>query len=326
MVEKSSEGMALADLKGKLIFANKTWCDMHNYKNLKDLLGKDIAIFHNKKQFRNEVIPFNEKVKKHGTFSGEVGHVTKEGNPFPTTMSSTILKDEQGNPYAIAGVARNIAERKKAETILQKHTLQLETLQRITAVLSTSLELDVVLQLILKQIAKAIPYDSASIFLIENNELKIAIVNGLSPDLIGQIFPMDEPLFKEINSTLKPMVISDPHSDPRFEGWGGTADIRSWMCTPLIVRDVMIGYLTLDSYQPNAYAAEQIELIQLFVAQAAQAINNARMYESVMKKTIELESFNKIVVNRELKMIELKKKINELLSELGKEAKYKIVE
>ena len=42
-------------------------------------------------------------------------------------------------------------------------------------------------------------------------------------------------------------------------------------------------------------------------------------------KVDELNRFNKINIDRELKMIELKSEINDLLKELGKEAKYKIV-
>ncbi len=47
--------------------------------------------------------------------------------------------------------------------------------------------------------------------------------------------------------------------------------------------------------------------------------------EELKKKTKELEGFNKLAVGRELKMIELKKEINALLGELGKEPGYKIV-
>lgn len=51
-----------------------------------------------------------------------------------------------------------------------------------------------------------------------------------------------------------------------------------------------------------------------------------RAEEELHKRLKELEIFNRISVGRELKMIELKKEINELLEKYGKESKYKIAE
>jgi PAS domain S-box-containing protein len=118
VVEQSTEGMAIADLEGNLIFINKAWCEMHGYKSPEELLGKSLAISHNQEQLENEVKPFNKKVMELGAYSGEVGHITKDGKAFPTLMTTTLLKDKQGKPYALAGIARDINERKKAEEAL----------------------------------------------------------------------------------------------------------------------------------------------------------------------------------------------------------------
>lgn len=48
--------------------------------------------------------------------------------------------------------------------------------------------------------------------------------------------------------------------------------------------------------------------------------------EEILKKNQELEKINSFMINRELKMIELKKEVNSLLKELGREEKYKINE
>jgi len=119
IVEQSTEGMALSDLNGKLLFVNNAWCKMHGYKNLKEIIGKNLSIFHNKEQLANEVIPFNEKVKKFGTHSGEVWHIDKKGKSFPTLMTSTVLRDEKEKPFAISAVATDITDRKKAEQALK---------------------------------------------------------------------------------------------------------------------------------------------------------------------------------------------------------------
>lgn len=49
-----------------------------------------------------------------------------------------------------------------------------------------------------------------------------------------------------------------------------------------------------------------------------------RMERELQNNIAELEQFNKMAVGRELKMIELKSEVNDLLSELGREEKYQI--
>lgn len=133
VIKQSTEGMAVADLKGNIIFANEAWSSMHGYKSPKELFGKNLSIFHNKEQIEKEVTPFNKKVIELGAFSGEVWHITKDGKPFPTLMATSLLKDEQGKPYAIAGIAMNITGRKKDEKDLKESEERYRTLYTTSA-------------------------------------------------------------------------------------------------------------------------------------------------------------------------------------------------
>ncbi|MCJ7802492.1 MAG: PAS domain S-box protein [Candidatus Marinimicrobia bacterium] len=128
IVEQTAEGIAQADLNGKIIFVNKAWSDMHGYSNPNECLNKNLSIFHNKEQIENEVIPFNEKVNKYGTYKGEVGHITKDGKQFITLMTTTLLKNTQGKPFAIAGFAQDITERKLADITIRESEEKFRTI------------------------------------------------------------------------------------------------------------------------------------------------------------------------------------------------------
>ncbi len=120
VVEQLAEGMAIADMDANLLFANSKWISMHGYENEEKLIGKTLSIFHNKKQIEEDVKPFNLKVKEKGHHSGEVGHIRKDGSIFPTRMTTTLLRDENDVPYAIAGVATDITDQKHSENALME--------------------------------------------------------------------------------------------------------------------------------------------------------------------------------------------------------------
>lgn len=120
VVEQSTEGMAITDLNGKITYVNDAWCKMHGYQDSEKLLGKNLAIFHTKKQVENEVKPFNEKVKEFRTYSGEVEHLTRDGKTFPALMATTLIKDEQGKPVALAGIVKDISHLKRTQEALRE--------------------------------------------------------------------------------------------------------------------------------------------------------------------------------------------------------------
>jgi PAS domain S-box-containing protein len=70
---------------------------------------------------------------------------------------------------------------------------------------------------------------------------------------------------------------------------------------------------------------ENSELIEMFSYQLGQYIERTNAEVALLNKMDEMERFHRLTVNRELKMIELKKEINDLLKLAGKEPKYNIM-
>jgi PAS domain S-box-containing protein len=70
---------------------------------------------------------------------------------------------------------------------------------------------------------------------------------------------------------------------------------------------------------------ENSELIEMFSYQLGQYIERTNAEVALINKMDEMERFHRLTVNRELKMIELKKEINDLLQQAGKEPKYNIM-
>ncbi len=166
-----------------------------------------------------------------------------------------------------------------------------ETLQAALRSLVTVLDLKELLERILEQLAHVVPYDSASVFLREGEQLRIVAVRNHphAEEIVGQTFRVDEDeLFQEILRTRRPLILRDAQADPRFHTWGGTDYVRGWMGVPLIARGQVIGNLTLDSRRPGAYDEEQAALAQAFANQAAIALENARLFEE-LRRSLERE-------------------------------------
>ena len=118
VVEQSSEGIAISDLKGNLLFVNRAFASMHGYKP-DELIGQHLSIFHSAKQLP-AVKAANRKMLDRGEFIGDIWHIRKDGTEFATTMHNSLLRDESGKPIGMIGTLNDITEQKEAEANLLK--------------------------------------------------------------------------------------------------------------------------------------------------------------------------------------------------------------
>ncbi|GAB4540680.1 MAG: hypothetical protein Fur002_07780 [Anaerolineales bacterium] len=174
---------------------------------------------------------------------------------------------------------------------------QADALRAIAQNLNASLSLSSVYDLALQEAAKIIPYDSASIYIVEDGCRKMVAGRGFTntAELLGTTFaltPQEDAIGAELARTFQPLILEDaPLRDPRFNsGAHAQGRIRGFMAAPIIFNNQMIGLITFDSRQPNFYTKEHARLAHAFGTQAATAINNARLFEEVQKRAAELEA------------------------------------
>ena len=115
-VEQTSEGVAVADLQGRVLFSNEAFARMHGYRP-EELVGKHLSVFHVSEQMP-AVEAANGQAKETGVFTGEIGHKRRDGTVFAGWMRNTLLRDEAGAAIGVIGTLRDISEEKRTREAL----------------------------------------------------------------------------------------------------------------------------------------------------------------------------------------------------------------
>ncbi len=190
---------------------------------------------------------------------------------------------------AIAGQAAIAIQNSRLYEQEQYRRRVADTLSEMARIAGASLDFENVTQNLLNQLPKLLTFHTASIQFVDEQGNRTQ-AGGMSlheerkSDLEHPeghfLRPVDEdPLIREIVRKKKPVIIPDTHNDDRWEVLPETRHIRSWLGAPLMVGNTVIGILILDDEAPFTYTEESIPLAESFCAQAAVAIQNARLFE-----------------------------------------------
>ena len=214
--------------------------------------------------------------------------------------------EEQSLLEMLATHAATAIENNRLFESEQKRRQEAENLREAASIISSTLDIDNVVKKILMALKQVIPYDNASVFFHEGDQLRIAMAQGY-PDaqkLTNSSFPADNQLFRLIQETGRPLILEDAQKDPRFQNWGAGSMVHGWMSIPLVIRGKVIGCVTLDSYEPGVYNESIVETAMAFANQAAAGMDNARLFQEQGRRSKIIEALadiaNDIATTREV--------------------------
>ena len=172
-----------------------------------------------------------------------------------------------------------------------------ETLREVGAALTATLDFDTVLDRLLELIARVVPYDSANVMLVDDGRVHIARMCGyeqfgeqVARDIAALSFEVaGTDNLRWMAETRQPLVVPDTAADPGWVKGEASARVRSWAGAPLVVRDQVIAFFSLDKVEPNFYRPGHGERLAAFAAQAALALQNARLFDGLAAEKRRLE-------------------------------------
>jgi diguanylate cyclase (GGDEF)-like protein len=175
---------------------------------------------------------------------------------------------------------------RQSHAVEQRARLQAETLRKIAAALSSTLELSQLLDLVLKHLRELVACDGASIFLLEGDIIRYSASRG-APDPLYPLEPggkwMENRLMRTAAVERRPVFDWDAVEEP---GTAGKMKIRSRALLPLMIRDDVRGFLTVHGIQPNMFDEKEVASVQALGGHVALALENARLYESTRQMAL----------------------------------------
>lgn len=164
---------------------------------------------------------------------------------------------------------------------------ELKALYGIGQAISSSLDLTEVLNEVMDQIIHLTGAERSFLMLVdpETGELKFQAARNMDRETIGaSSFEISRTIVNQVAASGKPVVTTNAQMDPRFKTRESVIgyNLRSILCVPLRVRGRVTGVVYADNrILTGLFSDRDRDLLATFAGQAAIAIENARLFQSV---------------------------------------------
>lgn len=185
-----------------------------------------------------------------------------------------------------------ISERIQAEQVERHNRLLAEALSDTLKALTSTLRFEEVLDRIIANIERVLPFDAVTIMLFEAGEVYIArsrgyVERGLAEYVQNFRYPVGAiQNFSTAVTSAEALVIEDTRTFAQWVDLPEVRWIRAHIQAPIRVRGQVVGLLSLDSEKPGFYTLEHSAPLMDFADQAAIAFQNARLFSELERLAV----------------------------------------
>jgi PAS domain S-box-containing protein len=169
----------------------------------------------------------------------------------------------------------------------EKEHGQLEALYEVSQVVNSTLDLSEVLNIVMDTIISLTEAERGFLMLLdeETGELDFKVARNMDREtLAGSSFEISRTIVNRVAVEGEPILTTNAQADPRFSAQASVVSysLRSILCVPLKVKDKVTGVIYADNrIKAGLFTERDRDLLVAFADQAAMAIENARLFESV---------------------------------------------
>lgn len=166
---------------------------------------------------------------------------------------------------------------------------EVSTLYMLANQVSSSLDLNVVLDSVMDILKRVLDCRGGCIFLLddEGEWLEMRASSGIKPYWQREArMRIGEGISGQVAQTARSVYIPDTQRDPGFLMFDPA--VRSLLVVPLIFKGQVIGTLNVDDDKPNAFSQDVTRLLSIAAAQAAAAIQTAKLYTELKERAEKL--------------------------------------
>ncbi len=220
---------------------------------------------------------------EHENLVGVVESVNRlDGHPF-----------DDDDQFLLANICETASNALHNASLLQteRKVEILQTLVQVSGEITSTLNLDRVLQSVVNHTQAIVPFERAAIALEQRGALQLKAISGMT-----QINPAD-PAVSSLKEMLEWASISteetnvsqhgDQIDDPRpetqakFAAYFSAGGMRGFYALPLIDDQGRLGILSFESSDPDFLTVAHLEIIKVLAGQATVALRNASLYREV---------------------------------------------
>jgi len=298
----SPAGIFRTDANGLTTYVNPTWCRISGLSPEEALGDGWLKAVHPDDRQKLSV-DWKNIAASHIPSQADYRFVRPDGSIAYVIGQAVPEVNAENEVVGYVGTITDVTERVEAEEALRasreaERTARgiKETIQAANLLLTNSLDLKELLNVLLNFMHQIVPYDRARVVLLEEgSRLKLITSRGFDSEIDREVDADVLPKY-QTNPLISPMmngqtcvVVDDIETYPDWEVYAGRGHGRSWMGVPLVSQGQVLGYFSLDKNEPGFFTEESKGLASSLAAQAAVAIQNARLHEALRQHADELE-------------------------------------
>ncbi len=312
-IDQMADPVVVTDVDGKRVYVNEAYIQLTGYDE-KSSSGLSLSES-TESGAADGTLTAIMKTASYGGWQGEMTGLKKDGSRYYTQVDAMPVKNDRGTTIGVVSILRDVTKLKTEKVKIEEYTSELEarmeertselakkvsqltTINKISRVVTSLLNLEELIDEFVKAIAQGFGYRNVIFMMMdrERGDLFMKACYGRAMESVPRDLrqKLKEGVIGHAAYFGETLVSGDVESDPRYvrKGLIGT---KSEMSVPVTYRGEILGVLDVQSELSDAFTRNDVVLMEMLADMLASSIVNARTYTESKEREAALSVLDRI--------------------------------